>query len=263
MDSLTILGGKGFVLGEYCSQFYHHAIGNIVSVNAREDYTVHSKDVLYGISTIHNFHIYDNPYIDIDTNLRTLVRVLENWRTRPDSKEGVFNFLSSWFVYSPKGFYSITKKCAEDLLVDYCRTFGLKYRILRLGNVLGNDPKISKEKNTLQYLINLLKQNEPVELWGEGNFHRDFIHVQDVVSAIDLVLRTGSTNEIFNIGNGTTWSYRDIILYAKEKLNSTSPILLTDGQVDDFSMDVSKIRGLGYSPKYFGEGLYEDVISHC
>ena len=260
MEELTILGGKGFVLGEYVKQVYDPAIGNIVSVNARSDYAVHSKDVLYGISTVHNYHIFDNPYIDIDTNLRLLVRVLENWRVRADSKQGVFNFLSSWFVYNPRGFYSITKKCAEDLLIDYCSTFGLHYRILRLGNVLGDDPKASAQKNALQFLIGKLAKNEPIEIQGDGKFHRDFIHVTDVARAIDLVLSRGPVNDTINVGNGQAWSFKEIILYARKRLGSTSPIVHVEGKVDDFFMDVSKIRALGYSPKYIDEDLYDSII---
>ena len=127
MENLTVFGGRGFVGSEYLRQNYDAAIANIVSVNPRDDYEVHSKDVLYFISTIHNFHVFDKPFLDIETNLTTLVKVLESWRKRADSKDGVFNFISSWLVYgnqsepngvpetatcNPKGFYSITKRCA-------------------------------------------------------------------------------------------------------------------------------------------------------
>ena len=50
----------------------------------------------------------------------------------------------------PKGFYSITKKCAEDLLISFCNTFGVKYRIIRLCNVMGKGDKgASSKKNAI------------------------------------------------------------------------------------------------------------------
>ena len=47
---------------------------------------------------------------------------------------------------NPKGFYSITKKCAEDLIISFSETFNINYRIIRLSNVLGKgDQKISNK----------------------------------------------------------------------------------------------------------------------
>ena len=88
---MNLFGGNGYLGREY--QNIDRCI-----VNDRNDLTAKSSDVLYMISTITNYNVRVNPYIDIDTNLTTLMHVLENLRkekyTRP-----VFNFVSSWFVY--------------------------------------------------------------------------------------------------------------------------------------------------------------------
>lgn len=274
-SALTILGGRGFVLGEYVKQYYDPAIGNIIAVNERNDYGVHSSSVLYGISTIHNYHVLHNPYLDIDTNLVTLIRVLENWRYHMDEsgQTGVFNFLSSWFVYGsgenvdesaacdPTGFYSITKRTAEQLLISYCTTYGLKYRILRLGNVLGlADKKVSEHKNSLQFLINRLRENKAIELDGRGAFYRDYIHVEDCARAIEMVITYGKVNEIYNIGNGQSWPFREILEYAKERIGSSSRIGLSDRPVKSMYMDCSSLRSLGYRPQYVGVKLYDSII---
>jgi nucleoside-diphosphate-sugar epimerase len=155
---VNVLGGNGFVGGRYCEM-----TPNVIK-NDRDDFSVKSKNILYFISTVHNYNIFTDPYLDIDTNLITLIKVLENCK----NKDVTFNFISSWFVYGnvdlparensycdPKGFYSITKRTAEQLLISYCETFGIKYRILRLANILGeSDKKVSKQKNALQFLIN-------------------------------------------------------------------------------------------------------------
>ena len=79
-------------------------------------------------------------------------------------------------VCDPKGFYIITKRCAEQLLISYCETFNLKYRILRFANIVGpGDTKASPKKNVLQHSINLLAQGKDVELFGDGKFYRDFM----------------------------------------------------------------------------------------
>ena len=276
-SALTILGGRGFVLGEYVKQFYDPSIGNIVSVNDRPDYKVYSPSVLYGISTLHNFHVTQgNPHIDIDTNLSTLVHVLENWRIwcLENKQVGVFNFLSSWFVYrggenvdelspcEPEGFYSITKHTAEQLLVSYCNTYGLKYRILRLGNVIGaTDTKVSEHKNVLQYLIQKLIRNEDITLSGKGNFYRDYIHVEDCARAIEFVLAKGDVNTVYNVGNGKSWSCRNVLEYAKRRLGSTSKIDLSLQPVKSLYMNTRKLRELGYRPSYIGVEMYDSIIT--
>jgi nucleoside-diphosphate-sugar epimerase len=283
-SELTILGGKGFVLGEYVNQFYHHSVGNIKSINERNDYQVYSPDVLMGISTVHNFHIFTDVHIDINTNLNVLMDVLENWRKYQEKtgRRGVFNYCSSWLCYgnqevlpvpetahcNPSGFYSITKRCAEQLLISYCTTYNLKWRILRLSNVVGaNDKKVSAQKNGLQYMINKMANGEDVEIYGDGNFHRDFCHVSDVAAAIELVLCKGSVNEIYNVGNGKTWTFKDIILYAREKLKTAGAVRFVEPKafqkqvvVQTFYLDNSKLRALGYAPKYSGEKLYDSII---
>jgi dTDP-glucose 4,6-dehydratase len=282
--SLTILGGKGFVLGEYVNQFYHHAIGNITSVNGREDYSVYSEDILYGISTLHNFHVFTDPYLDIETNLTTLVKVLENWKQYQDKtgKKGCFNFLSSWSCYGagheppvsetadcrPSGFYISTKFCAENLLRAYCIAHGFNCRILRMANIVGPDPKVSKQKNQLQYNIGLLAQNKDVELFGDGLFFRDFLHVRDASRAIETVLCKGVVNDVFNIGNGWPgYYYKDILEYAKEKLESSGSIVFREATefqkkvpVASFYMDVSKLCALGFTSQYTGKALFDTLI---
>lgn len=282
--SLTILGGRGFVGGTYVKDYYHHAVGNIVSVNAREDYGVYSKDVLHFISTVHNYNVFDNPHVDIDTNLTVLINVLENWRKYQErtGEQGVFNFISSWSVYGnqknplgvredavcdPKGFYIITKRCAEQLLTSYCETFGLKYRILRLCNVVGPGDHASTKKNPLQYNLNRLHKGEDVEFYGDGAFYRDFIHVEDVAAAIDLIVVKGKENEIYNVGNGVTWDFKTIISYARNYLQSTSKVTFTEPTdfqrsvpVASFYCDNSKLRSLGYRPMYTDVTLFDAVI---
>lgn len=290
-----MLGSHGFVGSRYWERHWASHSGNPNYIhgrrNTREDYQVYSPDVLYFISTVHNYNIFESSHLDIDTNLSTLMTVLDNWKAlikRDEQKHGpvsngVFNFISSWFVYGdtpdphnvnekapcePKGFYSITKRCAEQLLKSYCETFGLNYRIMRLANVVGpGDPKVSKQKNALQYMINQLKAGEPVEIYGDGTFYRDYIHVDDCADAINLVINKGTVNDIYNIGNGKTWKFRDILYYARRELNSESKMTFIEPkpfhqhvQVKSFYMDNSKLISLGYKPVYTGEELYKSLL---
>lgn len=257
---LNVFGGNGFIGSNYVKD-------RMCLVNDRNDLTIKSDEILYLISTIDNYNIFTNPYVDIETNLITLIRVLEQCK----NKNVIFNFVSSWFVYgdtncpageddycNPKGFYSITKRTAEQLLISYCTTFDIKYRILRLANVIGfGDKKISKKKNALQYLINQLKEDKDIDLYNNGDFIRDYIHVSDACRAIELIVKNGKLNQIYNVGNGNPTRFKEIIEYVKNKIGSKSVInsvsqteFHKNVQVKSFWMNVNKLKELGYTPEY-------------
>ena len=187
-DKISVFGSSGFIGSKFC-ELYNN---DIIKID-RTDYITKSNNILYFISTVDNYNVHNNLPIDIDTNLTVLMNVLENI---PKNSDITFNFISSWFVYgknyempfredyskcNPTGFYSITKYCAEQLLVSFCQTHNIKYRIFRLANVLGpGDKKISKKKNALQYLIKEIVNNKDVHLYYGGEVLRDYIDVEDV-----------------------------------------------------------------------------------
>ena len=277
---INVFGGKGFIGSRYCELTKHtfampqavfpppRNVSNLVS-NIKYDYSVHTNatEIVYFISTISNYNIHTNPFLDIDTNLTTLIRVLESWRT--NAPNATFNFISSWFVYGdvelpakensncdPKGFYSITKRAAEQLLISYCETFGLKYKIMRLANVLGDsDRKASKQKNALQWMINEIIKGNDVNLYDNGDVFRDYIHVDDVVSAINLIIQKGDINEIYNVGNGEKIYIGEVLNTVKVKTGSKSKLIGVESapfhkivQSKNMVLDISKIKSMGYKP---------------
>lgn len=255
---IDLFGGTGFV-GSNFKKLYDSE----THVHHRDsDYPL-EDNVLYMISTTHNYHVFDDIHKDVDTNLTKLLKVLSFCK----NKNITFNFISSWFVYGecglpasesdcckPKGFYSITKKCAEDLLISYCETFNIKYRILRLCNVYGkSDNGVSKQKNALQFLINQVKENKDVNLYYDGNFIRDYMHVDDVCRAIYLCMTKADVNQIINIGSGKPQNFRELIEFVVQETNSTSKLVSVDAvefhkivQVKDMYLNTEKLQSLGF-----------------
>lgn len=276
-NSINIFGGNGFIGGRFC-ELYPDTIKNI-----RDDYKPQTNNILYGISTVDNYNIHHDLFLDINTNLTVLMRILSNI-DRAD-KDLVFNFISSWFVYgkntntpfreddlqcNPTGFYSITKRCAEQMIISFCETFDIKYRIFRLANVLGEgDSKISKKKNALQHLIKEIVNNRDVELYYGGNVLRDYIYVDDVCHAIKYCMDHAPVNQIINIGSGKPYLFLNIIKKAIEYSGSTSKIIdITPThfhnvvQVKDSYLDTTKLKNFGYECKYDIDTIVKKLITH-
>lgn len=258
---LSVFGASGFVGSEFCKEYV-----NEVYKEPRTSINPSYTNVVYFISTTDNYNVFTNPELDISTNLIHLIRVLEGSR-----KNGVklFTFISSWFVYGecllpatenscckPKGFYSITKKAAEDLVESYCKTYSIDFLILRMSNLYGiTDGGVSKKKNALQYIIRELHNGNEVSLYNNGDFLRDYLHVNDAVKAIKIAIESNLRNEIINIGSGKKINFKYLIDIAINELNSLSTIKSIDPpefhkliQVKDFYMNVIKITNLGFIP---------------
>ena len=232
-QKISVFGSSGFIGSKFCELYSN----DIIKIQ-RENYSPQSNNILYFISTVDNYNVHNNLHIDIDTNLSVLMNVLDNI---PKNSDSVFNFISSWFVYgknyempfredyskcNPTGFYSITKHCAEQLLISFCQTHNIKYRIFRLANVLGSgDKKISKKKNALQFLIKEIVNDKDVHLYYGGEVLRDYIDVEDVCRALKLCMEKANVNEIINIGSGKPYKFLDMINFAIEYSNSSSKII--------------------------------------
>tara|TARA_A100001201_G_scaffold132873_1_gene119734 strand:+ start:185 stop:1012 length:828 start_codon:yes stop_codon:yes gene_type:complete len=271
-SKISVYGSTGFIGSRFVELYEEQSIR--IPRNQRNPET---KNILYFISTTHNYHVHDDITLDIKTNLEVLCEVLDYCR----SEDIVFNFISSWFVYgkdvdlparedficNPTGFYSITKKCAEDLIISFCNTYGVKYRILRLCNVLGRgDKNISPKKNAITWMINQLKNNEDINLYDNGTPIRDVIHVDDACRAIKIIIDDGKTNDIYNVGSGQPNTISDIIELSRDKLKSTSKINYIEPsdfhkvvQNKDFWMNVEKLTSLGFTPQYTLEYIVNDL----
>lgn len=269
---LTVYGHTGFVGSAFVERYCQTDDLYRPPRYSRRPNPYKTTDMLYLISTTHNYHVFDDPTLDVKTNLLVLTETLESWKN--NNAEGVFNFVSSWFVYGmnysgphkametddchPKGFYSITKYCAEQLVESFCRTHGLKYRILRLCNILGpGDRGVSAKKNALQYLINEMKAGRDIEIYGTGNFTRNYMDVEDCVEALHLVMEKGHTNAIYNIGTEPAHKFIDLIELALALLESKSEIRFIEPkkfhkqvQAENFNMDCGRLRALGFEPKH-------------
>src|SRR5690606_12193107 len=182
-------------------------------------------------------------------------------------KTGLFTETTA---YDPNSPYSASKASSDHLVRAYGETYGMPYVIIICSNNYG--PNHFPEK-LIPLFINNIIHHKPLPVYGDGNYTRDWLYVEDHARAIDLVYHKGKNAETYNIGGFNEWKNIDLVkLLCKqmdEKLgrpNGESERLITyvkdrPGHDLRYAIDSSKIhKELGWEPSVtFEEGLAKTI----
>lgn len=129
-------------------------------------------------------------------------------------------FFTEQTPYSPHSPYSASKASSDHFVMAWHHTFNLPVVISNCSNNYGS---YQFPEKLLPLMINNIKNNKPLPVYGEGTNVRDWLWVEDHVSAIDLLFHQGRNGESYNIGGKNEWKNIDLIkLLCKimdEKLN--------------------------------------------
>jgi dTDP-glucose 4,6-dehydratase len=165
----------------------------------------------------------------------------------------------------PTSPYSASKAGGELLIAAYFKTYKLPAVVVRGANAYG--PYQYPEKLIPLHITNAL-EGHPLPVYGNGQQRRQWTHVEDFVSGVDLVLRHGVDGEIYNVG--TPEAEDDLppnlavsrsilrLLGRPEALLEFVP----DRPAHDtrYRVDPSKLLRLGWQPRWrFEEGLQDTV----
>lgn len=161
----------------------------------------------------------------------------------------------------PRSPYSASKAGSDLIALSYFTTHGLPVIVTRCSNNFG--PYQFPEKMIPLFTTNLLR-GQSVPLYGDGLNMRDWIHVEDHNRAADLVLRSGTAGEIYNIGAGNELTNLEVthMLLALTGRDEGSIRWVQDrlGHDRRYSVNVDKIRGLGWNLQHeFTDSLADTV----
>lgn len=174
-------------------------------------------------------------------------------------KEGYFTETTPLQPNSP---YSASKAGADLMVRAYHNTFDLPVNITRCSNNYG--PYQFPEK-LIPLMISNALEDKPLPVYGDGLNIRDWLHVYDHCTAIDLVLHKGKTGEIYNIGGNNEKTNIDIVKLILKELNKSESLIkfVKDrlGHDRRYAIDSTKIqKELNWKPKYtFEKGIIETI----
>lgn len=163
-------------------------------------------------------------------------------------------------LLNPTNPYAATKAGAEFLVKAYYLSFNIPIIITRGNNVYG--PRQYPEKLIPKFINNLLN-NEKCPIHGMGNTRRNFLYVDDVSNAFDIILHKGVINEIYNIGTDDEYSVMNVLKILVKEINNSNDITnyyvnVKDRDFNDsrYSINSEKLLNLGWQKKInFEEGI--------
>jgi UDP-glucose 4-epimerase len=119
---------------------------------------------------------------------------------------------------NPRLYYSLSKKMAEEVVQSYRENYNTKVTVLRFFNVFGPDGDHTRPNPPLlNFLVREFKNGVSPELSGDGEQVRDFIHVEDVVSMLEVCLDK-QPNDVFNVCTGQVVSVNQVGNWVAEAL---------------------------------------------
>jgi UDP-glucose 4-epimerase len=153
--------------------------------------------------------------------------------------------------------YGATKAAAEMLLSGYAGGYGLTTCALRLTNVYG--PGMAHKDSLVPRIMRAVKAGTALQVYGDGEQRRDFVHVDDVVAALLAAWRKRVTGSVI-VGSGQSVSVLDVIAKAAEATGQPVKVEHVDpkpGEMPAVVVSIDKARRvLGYAPSVdLDEGL--------
>jgi len=262
--------------------------GLLTEFNAHKNFTFLKEDICnlkflpdcdYVINTAAETHV-GNSIIDssdfVRSNIDGVKNLLELIRHKPEnvSQKPILFHISTDEVYgdiafnkhmetdllNPSNPYSASKAAADLLITAWSRTYGVDYIILRPTNNYGIGQYPEK---FIPLSVKALLRNKKIRLHDAGMPVRNWLHAKDTALGVAKIINAGVINEVYNISGGFEQQNIDTVKQIincyynndgdkeyeqwKELLNLD---YMRPGQDVRYALDDSKLKNLGWSPKY-------------
>ena len=277
VDSLTYASNYKFIKDIEDNSNY-----SFYKLDINETETINNLFQKYNFDTVINLaaesHVDNSiikPGIFAKTNILGTINLLnianQAWSGSNDSKNifyqistdevygslGITGSFTEKNRYSPRSPYSASKASADHFVCAYSHTYNLPVLLSNCSNNFGPN---QHEEKLIPKVVSCLINKSKIPVYGNGSNIRDWLFVEDHISAIDLILHNGKNGESYNIGGGNELSNLDLVKQIIRIFHSNKEILDFNEYIDfvddrkghDFrySIDYTKLKNdLGWTPK--------------
>jgi len=204
-----------------------------------------------------------DPQLDIDWNMKGTLNICRFAKetgvkkviyTSSMAVYGDGDFLKETDKINPISHYGVSKLCGELYLKQY-NQYGLDYTIFRLFNVYGYGQDLDNLNQGMVsiYLAQSLK-SKTIEVKGSFDRYRDFVYIDDVISALILGLQSETNSEIYNVCTNRKTTVGELLklifeAHKDSHLFKAENIGQYDGDQNGNTGDNKKLRNLGWKPE--------------
>ena len=211
----------------------------------------------------------EDPFTDLDVNLRGNLTVLEALRRENPSAKLVFP--GSRLQYGragstpvaeshpsrPLSVHGANKAAVEQFLAVYRDVYGIRSTSLRITNPYGpGQPFDQRPYGIVNRMVQLALADRPIPIFGDGEQIRDYVFIDDVVQALLAVAHPGVTDgQCYNLGSGTGTRLVDMARMIQRAVGAGSvefapwPALEQKIETGDFVANISRLtRDTGWRP---------------
>ena len=286
IDNLTYAGNLNNLSGIADKENYTFIQGDITDAALVQTlFNKHSfKHVIHLAAESHVDRSIEDPFVFAKTNILGTLNLLHSFKATQQlgglfyhiSTDEVYGTLGSTGLftesspYLPNSPYAASKASSDHFVRAYAETFNLPVIISNCSNNYG--PNQFPEK-FIPVCIQAIVNNKTIPIYGDGNYTRDWLYVEDHAHAIKTILEYGKVGETYNIGGLNEWKNSDLVkVLIKEtdkalgRPEGASLPLITyvkdrPGHDKRYAIDNAKImRELHWKPKHtFEEGIAKTI----
>lgn len=226
-----------------------------------------NADVRFGLA---------HPHKDLEQNTIATFNVLEAMRA---NKVEEMAFSSSGSIYgeatvlpTPEdapfpvqtSLYGASKLACEGMIAAYAEGYGVRARIFRFVSILGQR---YSHGHVFDFMTQLAKDQTRLHILGNGRQRKSYLHIDDCIEGILLALdRSDERIAIFNLGTNEVCEVLDSVHWIIGRLRLSPQLSFSGGRqgwVGDnplIQLDTSRIRGLGWQPKWSIRAAVEHTV---
>ena len=168
-------------------------------------------------------------------------------------------------LLNPTNPYAATKAGAEFIVRSYYYSYNMPIIIIRCNNVYGVNQYPEK---IIPKFITLLRKNKKMTIHGTGLTRRNFIYVDDVINAINIIAIKGEINNVYNIGSSDEYNVIDIATILLNNIKGPDENIedwveyIKDRNFNDFryAINTTKLNNLGWEKTInFKDGIKKTI----